>query len=97
MEKERNLQKTLNKIKTEDMCMRALGTLKYARVLSSAELIKLIGLVKLGINTGVIKDNINTVKILIEGQPYMLMKTYGDMTENERDISRAEMVRRALE
>ncbi|MBO7520437.1 MAG: ATP--guanido phosphotransferase, partial [Clostridia bacterium] len=84
--KERELQNNLNKIKTEDLCMRAPGTLKYARTLTSAELITLISRVKLGMNTGVIKDGINPVKILIEGQPYMLMKTYGNMTENERDI-----------
>lgn len=95
--KERELQNNLNKIKTEDLCMRALGTLKYARTLTSTELITLISRVKLGINTGVIKGEINPVKILIEGQPYMLMKTYGNMTENERDIQRAEMVRNALE
>ena len=95
--KERELQNNLNKIKTEDLCMRALGTLKYARTLTSAELITLISRVKLGMNKGVISDNINPVKILIEGQPYMLMKTYGNMTENERDIKRAEMVRNALE
>lgn len=94
--KERELQKNLNKIKTEDLCMRALGTLKSARILSSAELITLISRVKLGLNTGVIKGNINPIKILIEGQPYMLMKTYGNMTEEERDISRAQMVREAL-
>ncbi len=95
--KERELQNSLNRVKTEDLCMRALGTLRYARILSSAELIKLIGRVKLGINIGVINGNINPIKILIEGQPYMLMKTYGDMTENERDIYRAQMVRKALE
>lgn len=97
IEKERELQKNLSKIKTEDLCMRAYGTLKYARILTSAELISLISRVKLGINTGVIKESINPIKILIEGQPYMLMKTYGNMTESERDISRAEMVRKALE
>lgn len=95
--KERELQKNLNRIQTEDLCMRALGTLKYARTLTSAELITLISRVKLGMNTGVINGEINPVKILIEGQPYMLMKTYGNMTENERDIQRAEMVRNALE
>ena len=94
--KERELQKNLKNIKTEDVCMRALGTLKYARTLTSAELISLISRVKLGMNIGVIKDDINPIKILIEGQPYMLMKTCGDMTEDERDISRAEMVRNAL-
>ena len=94
--KERELQKNLNKIKTEDLCMRALGVLRYARVLTSAELIKLIGRVKLGMNIGVINESINPIKILIEGQPYMLMKTYGSMTEDERDIYRAQMVRNAL-
>ena len=97
VEKERELQKNLNRIKTEDLCMRAYGTLKYARMLTSAELITLISRIKLGINIGAVKENINPIKILIEGQPYMLMKTYGNMTEDERDISRAEMVRKALE
>ena len=96
IKKERELQNRLNKIKTEDMCMRALGTLKFARVLSSAELITLLSRVKLGINLGIIKGDINPIKILIEGQPYMLMKTHGNMTDEERDICRAEMVRRHL-
>ena len=96
IKKERELQNNLNKIKTEDLCMRALGTLKFARTLTSAELISLISRVKLGMNIGVIKDDINPIKILIEGQPYMLMKTYGNMTEDERDIKRAETVRNAL-
>ena len=77
--------------------MRALGTLKYARMLSSAELITLISRVKLGINSGLIKEDINPIKILIEGQPYMLMKTYGNMTDEERDVYRAQTVRKALE
>ncbi|MBR6902970.1 MAG: protein arginine kinase [Clostridia bacterium] len=96
IKKERELQNRLNRIKTEDMCMRALGTLKFARMLSSAELITLLSRVKLGINQGLIKGDINPIKILIEGQPYMLMKTYGNMTDEERDICRAEMVRRTL-
>ncbi|MBR4910644.1 MAG: protein arginine kinase [Clostridia bacterium] len=96
IKKERESEKSLNKIKTEDLCMRALGTLKYARMLSSAELITLISRVKLGLNTGAIKGDINPIKILIEGQPYMLMKTYGNMTDGERDINRAQAVRNAL-
>ena len=96
VKKERELQKNVKNIKTEDICMRALGTLKFARALTSAELISLISRVKLGMNIGVIKDDINPIKILIEGQPYMLMKTYGNMTEDERDIKRAETVRNAL-
>lgn len=96
IQKERELQRDLNSIKTEDICMRALGTLKYARKLSSSELITLISRVKLGINIGVIKEKLNPIKTLIEGQPYMLMKTYGNMTDDERDICRADMVRRSM-
>lgn len=96
IDKERKLQEGLNSVQTEDLCMRALGTLKYARVLSSNELITLISRVKLGINRGFISDDINPIKILIEGQPYMLMKKYGSMTESERDAFRAEMVRNSL-
>ena len=54
-----------------------------------------LGEVKLGISLGIIED-ILPIKLLIEGQPYMLMRTYGEMTPDERDIKRAETVRNSL-
>lgn len=93
--KERALRGGIERIKAEDMCMRAIGILQNARILSSGEMIKKLGEVKLGISLGIIED-ISPIKLLIEGQPYMLMRTYGEMTPDERDIKRAETVRNSL-
>ena len=45
---------------------------------------------------GIIKSEVLPVKLLIEGQPYMLMKKYGQMEPEERDIYRANFMREAL-
>lgn len=96
IEKERAMRGALNGIKTEDMCFRALGTLKNSRILSSEEMMKLLSRVKLGISMGIIDENINPVKLLIEGQPYMLMSRFGNMSPDERDIKRASIMRENL-
>lgn len=93
IEKERALRGTLNLLKTEDLCHRALGILKNARILSSEEMIKLLSRVKLGISMDIVDEKINPVKSLIEGQPYMLMSKFGDMNTEERDIKRASFIR----
>lgn len=96
-QKERARRDSINRTKAEDICMRALGTLKYARMLSSEEMMKLLSEVKLGISLGLITDeHIAPIKILIEGQPYMLMRRFGVMGPDERDIYRANMVRESL-
>ena len=56
----------------------------------------LLSLIKLGISMGIIKSEVLPVKLLIEGQPYMLMKKYGQMEPEERDIYRANFMREAL-
>ncbi len=94
--RERELRKNMNRIKAEDTCMRALGILKNARLLDSGEMMKLLSQVKLGMSLGIIEDDIFPIKILIEGQPYMLMRRFGIMSPDERDIYRANMVRQAL-
>ena len=97
IEREKKARTALNKIKVEDMCMRAIGILSNARILSSDELIKLISRIKLGISLGIIdKENINPVKLLVEAQPYMLMRKFGTMSPDERDIYRANFVRQEL-
>ncbi len=95
--RERELREKMNRLKAEDSCMRALGTLKSARILDSGEMMKLLSRVKLGISLGIIEDTYLPIKILIEGQPYMLMRKFGIMSPDERDIYRANMVRAALE
>ncbi len=93
IDRERKLRNSLNKLKTEDLCFRAIGTLKNARILSSEEMMKLLSRVKLGIGMGILKEDINPVKLLIEGQPYMLMSRFGNMNPDERDIKRASIMR----
>lgn len=96
IEKEIGAQKALDSLKVEDMANRAVGTLKYARVITSEEAMKLLLRIKLGLNLGIIKGDINPMELLIEAQPYMLMRKNGEMEPYERDIKRAEFLREAL-
>lgn len=95
IDKERSLRGQIEPINAEDLSMRAMGILQNARILSSEEMMKRLGEIKLGIGLGIIED-VLPIKLLIEGQPYMLMRTYGEMSPQERDIKRAEMVRNSL-
>ncbi len=97
IEKERNAQKALDSLKVEDMSYRAVGTLKYARVITSEEAMKLLSRIKLGQNLGIIKGEINPIELLIEVQPYMLMRKKGEMEPYERDVSRAEFLRSEID
>ena len=96
IDKERKARNSLNKIKLEDMCFRALGTLQNCRVLSSKEMMDLLSRIKLGISMGIIKTDVLPIKLFIEGQPNMLMKKYGQLEPEERDIYRAAFIRDAL-
>lgn len=96
IDKERKARNGLNKIKLEDMCFRALGTLQNSRILSSKEMMDLLSRIKLGISMGIIKTDVPPIKLFIEGQPNMLMKKYGQLEPEERDIYRAAFMRDAL-
>ncbi len=96
IEKERNGRNNLNPLKLEDISFRALGLLKNARILSSKEMMNLLSRIKLGLSMGIIKEDIDPIMLLIEGQPHMLMKKKGEMTPLERDIMRATVIREAF-
>ena len=96
IDKERKARNGLNKIKLEDMCFRALGTLQNSRILSSKEMMDFLSRIKLGISMGIIKTDVLPIKLFIEGQPNMLMKKYGQLEPEERDIYRAAFIRDAL-
>ena len=96
IDKERAGRKSLNRVKLEDTCFRALGVLQNCRVLSSEEMMNLLSRIKLGLSMGIIKKDVMPIKLLIEGQPYMLMKKYGQLEPEERDIYRANAIREAL-
>ena len=96
--REENALKQLPKTDLEDSVYRALGTLKYARKLSSEEMMKLISRVKLGDFAGILKlkDSSLPITLLIETQPAFLQKNHGMMTPEDRDELRAKIIREAL-
>lgn len=97
IDKERREREELERLRLEDICMRAVGILSNARILSSEEMMKRLSEIKLGIAMGVIpKETASPIALLIEGQPYMLMRRFGRMSADERDIYRANMVRQAF-
>lgn len=86
----------LGKIEVEDKIARALGVLKTARLMDHAEAMSLLSLVRLGVAS----KKLNTLstdsidRLITEIQPASVMIRYGeDMTPQERDIKRAEMIR----
>ncbi|MBQ3052102.1 MAG: protein arginine kinase [Clostridia bacterium] len=96
IEKEKALRESFEKLKLEDTVYRALGTLKYSRVLSSNEMMNLISRIKLGISMGILSTDILPMKLFVENQPYMLMKKHGEISPQERDSYRASDIREAF-
>ncbi len=93
MEKEINSQGRIDRISVEDKVYRALGILENCRILESKEMMNLLSLINLGLRMGILKVELEPIRILIEAQPLMLMKKYGTLTPEERDVKRAEFVR----
>ena len=86
----------LGNIEVEDKIARALGTLKSALIMDHSEAMSLLSLVRLGVSskklTTLGTDSID--KLIVEIQPASIMTRYGeDMTPQQRDIKRAEMIR----
>lgn len=93
IEKENNFRSQLNRNQIEDSVFRALGVLKYSRILSGKEMMGLLSRIKLGVSMGIIESDVNSFALLVENQPFMLMRKYGEMAPEERDIQRANALR----
>ena len=98
---ERSLQQKIylaDKFRIEDKVMRALGTLKYSRIMGSGEALGLISDVRLGINLGIIKetDLEKLSEILYSVLPATLSASYNIETPADRDVKRAEVIREKL-
>lgn len=85
-------------IVTEDMVMRAYGTLKSARILSTKEFMELISKVRLGAVSGMIKTPVKEIsELMVSMQPATINAYVGkNLTPQERDIERAKIVRERL-
>ncbi len=98
-ESTRNIIMTKNRDEVNDKIWRAQGTLKSARIITSAETIKLLSVMRLGIDFGIISDvdrnTINELFMLI--QPAHLQKMESKLlTHNQRDYKRADLIRKKL-
>lgn len=83
----------------EDSIYRALGILKYARVMTSSECLNLLSRVRMGIEMGILKDvDMDIVnKLIVDSQPATLQLKEGkELGTDERDLIRARVVRESL-
>ena len=86
-------------LQVEDKILRALGTLKYSRLLGSQELIGLLSAVRFGHTLGM--RNVPSIAVLndllLKGQPAHLQRIAGrEMSSEERNAFRAARVQKAL-
>lgn len=98
VQKEYSAQNEIDKSSITDNVYRALGTLKYARKITSDEAIKLLSLVKLGVSMGII-DEVKPhipMQLIIKSKPFSLQTQYGRMTPSDRDICRANFIREQI-
>lgn len=102
VEKERNTRKYLlenNKNYVENEIYRAYGLLKYSRILSTSEAMKLLSYLKLGVNLDIIKDmkNEDIDKLMIRVQANNISyEARENFSAKERDYKRAEILRNCI-
>jgi len=83
----------------EDRVHRALGALRYARLLNADEAIKLISQVRLGVALGMIEglDLVTLNELMFISQPAHLQKAIGaDLNQSQRRSARASLLRERL-
>ncbi|MEL7648246.1 MAG: protein arginine kinase [Sedimentibacter sp.] len=102
VEKEERMRAHLKKnnlTEIEDDCFRAYGLLTNARRMSSDEAMKLLSLLKLGKEMGIIDAAKNTdiYSLMVKIQPNNIASSYGtEFTAKERDKIRSEIIRNEL-
>ncbi|MBD3296104.1 MAG: protein arginine kinase [Candidatus Omnitrophica bacterium] len=82
-----------------DRIARAYGTLKNARIITSSETIKLLSVVRLGLDLEFIKeiDLARINEILLLTQPAHIQKFYDlELGSHDRDVKRADLIREKL-
>ena len=98
VEREQNARMNVNSLKLEDVVQRALGILKYARVMTSEEAMKLISKIKLGKDMGILSiGDVNPIELLINIGAGMLQSKHGKLDPAERDELRAKILREWVE
>ena len=92
-------EKMAKHIELQDKIYRAEGILKSARLIDASEALTYLSRLRLGVNTGLIKDiSLDTInRLIVEIQPATLMQLTGKtLTPQERDITRAKLIRQEI-
>jgi len=95
----RNALLTNSRAFLEDKVWRSYGTLENAYIINSEETIELLSMVRLGVDTDIIKniDRRAVNELFILTQPAHLQKIVGKkISPEERDVKRAEIIREKL-
>lgn len=98
-ESTRNILMMKNKEEISDKIWRAHGTLESARIITSSETIKLLSVIRLGIDLGILgdMDRAQINELLILTQPAHLQKISNKvLTADERDHKRADLIRERI-
>ncbi|MBL7157297.1 MAG: protein arginine kinase [Candidatus Omnitrophica bacterium] len=98
-ESTRNILMAKNKDEISDKIWRAYGTLKSARIITSSETIKLLSIIRLGVNLSVVTgiDGTQINELFMLTQPAHLQKIEGKiLNPNQRDYKRADIIREKL-
>lgn len=100
--KEREIRENLletRSVEIEDKVLRSLGILKYSRIISSEESMKLFSDVKMGIDMGIIKniESKDIINLMMLTQPATLQEYFKeDLNVKKRDIKRSELIREKI-
>lgn len=87
-----------NEYEMKDKCLRSLGILKNAYMISSSEAMNLVSNVCMGANAGIIKniDRSALRSAMFASMPATLVMNFENITPRERDIKRAQILQGAL-
>lgn len=99
IKKETEVRNSFDKLNIEDLVSRAFGTLKYAKLISSKEMLLLLSDVRLGVSMGILKLPISVINELnlTCGSACISSDQSNTLTAIQRDKKRAEIIRNKLE
>lgn len=87
-----------NSYEMKDKCLRSLGILKNAYMISSSEALGLVSNVCMGVNAGIIKniDLVSLRRAMFSSMPATLVLGEQNLSAPERDIKRAQILQSSL-
>ena len=98
-QEEQARERLCSSVEVQDTISRSLGILKYAKVITHEEALKLLSNIRLGIEAEQITEFDSAVidKLMLDVEPATLSVTLGkSLSPHDRDIERAKLIKKAL-